>query len=304
MKPGKPRCPSCRRWLTSDNSPERAQAALSIWRLTKDANFVLPILTKLLREGGLEWEPLEVIAEMGPAAEPVVPDLIRALEKDESVQIFAAEALGKIGPGAASALPALRKLLEHQEKDVREAAQQAISAIEAKPESEDRKRRRGVTRLTLAETATVAIGVARFPPPPAAAHDSVDVCSLRPPTHLGAGAAQPIGVELSRAIDALVLVSAEVIALGLQQIGRQHGAAVTVVVGQCGAEGGHRNAEPGRDHHAHRATPHPPPRPRPGSSGTAAGSAGCGSAANASMIRSRNCARIMHPPRHRRAHRP
>ena len=77
--------------------------------------------------------PAQALAEVGPAAEPAVPDLVRALEKDESVQIYAAEALGKIGPGAASALPALRKLLDHKEADVREAAQEAISAIEAKP---------------------------------------------------------------------------------------------------------------------------------------------------------------------------
>ena len=131
---GKAALPMLQEVATSEESSERAQATMSIWRLTKDANFILPILTKLLNEGGLEWEPLEVIAEMGPAAQAVVPDLIRALDKDESVQIFAAEALGKIGPGAASALPALRKLLEHKEKEVRDAAQQAIEAIEAKKE--------------------------------------------------------------------------------------------------------------------------------------------------------------------------
>jgi HEAT repeat protein len=116
----------------SDASSVRPEAALSIWRLTKEANSVLPLLRKLLKDGDLPWEAAEVLAEMGPAAEPAVPDLILALDEDETMQIYAAEALGKIGPGARSALPALQKLLDHKEEGVRKTAQRAIAAIEAK----------------------------------------------------------------------------------------------------------------------------------------------------------------------------
>ena len=122
--------PALQESLKAEGGTERAQAALSIWRLTNDATEVLPVLRKLLSEEDLEWEAIETLIALGPAATPAVPDLIRALEKDESAQIPAAEALGKIGPDAADALPALRKLLEHEDEQIREAAQKAIKAIE------------------------------------------------------------------------------------------------------------------------------------------------------------------------------
>jgi hypothetical protein len=129
---GKAALPALREAAMSDASSVRPEAALSIWRLTKEANSVLPLLRKLLKDGDLPWEAAEVLAEMGPAAEPAVPDLILALDEDETMQIYAAEALGKIGPGARSALPALQKLLDHKEEGVRKTAQRAIAAIEAK----------------------------------------------------------------------------------------------------------------------------------------------------------------------------
>jgi HEAT repeat protein len=116
------------------NSSHRSAACGSLWRLTGDADLVLPILREVLREGNLEWEPAQVLAEMGPAAKSAVPDLIEALSKDETAQIFAAEALGSIGPDARTAIEALRKLLENEEPEVREVAKKAIQRIEQKPE--------------------------------------------------------------------------------------------------------------------------------------------------------------------------
>ena len=54
-------------------------------------------------------------------------------------------------------------------------------------------------------------------------------------------------------VDAAVGVGAEVIALGLQQIGRQAGGAVAVVVGQRGRECRHGNAA--ADRRGHHVTP-------------------------------------------------
>ncbi len=61
-------------------------------------------------------------------------------------------------------------------------------------------------------------------------------------------------MERARAIDAAVGVRAEVVALGLEQVGRQPLAAVGVEVGQRGAEGRRRDAVSGRvtDHLAQR----------------------------------------------------
>src|SRR2546428_4190395 len=66
--------------------------------------------------------------------------------------------------------------------------------------------------------------------------------------------AGPIGVmgwRAGRVVEALISVGAEVIALGLEQIGGQAFAAVGVVKGQGGAEGWDRNALLcGSGHHA------------------------------------------------------
>ena len=55
--------------------------------------------------------------------------------------------------------------------------------------------------------------------------------------------AKPIGVEHARLVDAVVGVGAEVVALGLQQVGRQPVAAVAVVVGQGRGEGRRGDAQ-------------------------------------------------------------
>ena len=134
---GKVALPGLQEMAMRDGSTVRTHAVLSMWRLSQDAQLVLPVLKKLIHEGGLELDPPETVqillAEMGPAAEPVVPDLVQVLEQDGSSRTYAAAALGKLGGSARSALPALRKLLDHPQEDVRMTAQEAISAIEAKP---------------------------------------------------------------------------------------------------------------------------------------------------------------------------
>jgi len=67
--------------------------------------------------------------------------------------------------------------------------------------------------------------------------------------------AGPVGVEelAARLVDALVSVGAEVIALGLEQIGGQSVAAIGVVEVQSGAEGRRGQAFPGGG--GHRVAP-------------------------------------------------
>ncbi len=127
-----PAIPLLQEILRDERNSARPEAALSLWLLTKDPEPILPVLRELLKYGHLEWEAAQVMTTMGPAAEPAVPDLIKALKGDDTMQIFVAEALGSIGKGAAPALPALRKLLDNKEEGVRVIAQQAIDKIEGK----------------------------------------------------------------------------------------------------------------------------------------------------------------------------
>ncbi len=95
---GQPAVPLLKEILQDERSTVRPEAAQSLWLLTKDADLVLPALKVLLKYGDLEWEAAQVMAMMGPAAEPAVPELIKSLRRDESVQVFAAAAFGSIGP--------------------------------------------------------------------------------------------------------------------------------------------------------------------------------------------------------------
>lgn len=70
---------------------------------------------------------------MGPLAREAVPDLMSALEDvDVAARALAADALGRIGAQARAALPLLRRMAadETEERDVRYAAAEAITAIE------------------------------------------------------------------------------------------------------------------------------------------------------------------------------
>jgi hypothetical protein len=65
------------------------------------------------KDWGERWWAAEAIAEIGPPAKEVVPDLIKALKDPEHfVRGAAARALGSIGPAAVEAVPALAAMLE------------------------------------------------------------------------------------------------------------------------------------------------------------------------------------------------
>jgi HEAT repeat protein len=127
-----PALPILKQIAFDQRSTLRPEAALSLWKLTEDADLLTPLLTDLLQTKDAPWEAAEVLAVMGPAAQGAIPALIEALEKEPSLQIRAAEALGNIGPPARPALPALHQLLEHSGKDVRESAAEAIGKIDPK----------------------------------------------------------------------------------------------------------------------------------------------------------------------------
>jgi len=73
------------------------------------------------------------LKELGPAAEPALPELIRALrDEDRQVRQAAARAIGAIGPGAQDAVPHLRRAAKR--KDLRHYASAALKAIGPPPD--------------------------------------------------------------------------------------------------------------------------------------------------------------------------
>jgi HEAT repeat protein len=125
-----PALPRLRAIVSDPRSSSRCQAAFSLWKLTQDKELILPAMLEHLRTRNMEWDSASVLAAMGPAAAPAVPDLIKALEGDPSAQMPAAYALGNIGKAAQPALPALKKMATSEEPEVRQFAEEAIKAIE------------------------------------------------------------------------------------------------------------------------------------------------------------------------------
>jgi HEAT repeat protein len=102
----------------------RVAAARVLWRLQQPAESLLPLLCEAAsaEESRAGVQALEVLEEMGPAAEPAVPKLIELLERPKLPLIgprfgpahclAVASCLGKIGAGASLAVPALLKCLQ------------------------------------------------------------------------------------------------------------------------------------------------------------------------------------------------
>ncbi len=95
----------------------------SVYTLERIGGPAVPALIELLDGKDEEMRPIvaHVLADMGPAAAPAVPALIRALQSDqkglefgdrpEILRMWAICALRRIGPPASEAIPHLRKLL-------------------------------------------------------------------------------------------------------------------------------------------------------------------------------------------------
>jgi HEAT repeat protein len=82
------------------------------------------------QDWGERWWAAEALAEIGPGAKEVVPDLIKALKDPEHfVRGSAAKALGKIGPAAVEAVPALAVMLEDPSRLTRPYALVALAKI-------------------------------------------------------------------------------------------------------------------------------------------------------------------------------
>lgn len=59
----------------------KLEAARNLWKLTHDANLIVPLLIGNIRhpEGFYYWLPIEILGEIGPEAKDAVPELQKAL---------------------------------------------------------------------------------------------------------------------------------------------------------------------------------------------------------------------------------
>lgn len=117
--------------LDDENPGVRRSAAVSLVALGAAA--VGPV-TKALDDPRQRGVAIEILSELGPLAEPALPELIGDLsDADPEIRSDAAFAIGSIGPDAADAVPALTKLLDDHPKHPPESGEDGAGGKRAVP---------------------------------------------------------------------------------------------------------------------------------------------------------------------------
>jgi HEAT repeat protein len=124
--------------LIADKEPKKVSlwARLAVMRIEDNVTDAhLTAVGKLLSDPSLDIRihAGRALGTIGSQAFPTVPYLKDALnDKHADVVVTSCWALGRIGPKAEKALPALEQLTQHQDEGVRQAAREAIDAINVK----------------------------------------------------------------------------------------------------------------------------------------------------------------------------
>jgi HEAT repeat protein len=156
--------------LSDPEATVRVKAAQAIWRIDRDADAVVPVLIRALRDRHAGSDAKFVLGEIGTAAKAAVPALVQALREERvgrplrtppsaalalgrigavavpelipvlktdhaEVRTSAAIALGFIGKDAHDAVPCLMPLLKDKSLEVRQATALALGSIE--PDNRD-----------------------------------------------------------------------------------------------------------------------------------------------------------------------
>ncbi|MFO0905660.1 MAG: HEAT repeat domain-containing protein [Pirellulales bacterium] len=129
----KPAIPELRTALLDKRRDMRVPTCVALWKITQQADDLLPVLMEEVREGSLPWEAAQAFGEFGAAAKPVVPQLIEGLGSATNTEQRATylDALGAIGPAARSAEGAIRKYVDDEDEEVSQAAREALEKIGA-----------------------------------------------------------------------------------------------------------------------------------------------------------------------------
>jgi HEAT repeat protein len=127
-----PRARSAERVLTdavsSDDPFIAIEGATALWRVTRRADVALPRLASLFEDYG--ESVCDAICEIGPAAAPLMEQVLAALDSDDwDLQWAAADALGRMGSSDPAVLATLTKALGHESGIVRSAALNALVRV-------------------------------------------------------------------------------------------------------------------------------------------------------------------------------
>jgi HEAT repeat protein len=102
-------------------------AASALWRIEGQADSIVPALRRIFDDYG--EGVCDLICELGPAASPLIPDVIKALaEENWDQQWAAADALRAIASSDQMVLPSLLDALAHPSPIVRSASARALAA--------------------------------------------------------------------------------------------------------------------------------------------------------------------------------
>jgi HEAT repeat protein len=117
--------------LESEDELTVIAAAMALWRVDRRIDVALPHLERLLPDFG--EEVCDAITQIGPAAAPLLDQVLAALDSDDDwdLQWAAADALGCMGSSDPGTLAKLAKALGHESVIVVSAASAALARIGA-----------------------------------------------------------------------------------------------------------------------------------------------------------------------------
>jgi HEAT repeat protein len=121
--------------LADEDDGVRVAAARALWFVQGDRSGAVPILAQALsippegKGSNVAMSAAQALGEIGPAAKEAVPDLVKALGRDDYARGEAAQALGCIGPSAEAAIPALAAMMADPNIDDSGRAATALGRI-------------------------------------------------------------------------------------------------------------------------------------------------------------------------------
>lgn len=116
--------------LNGEDESTTIAAAVALWRVDRRIDVALPHLARLFPD--FDETVCDAISQIGPAAAPLIDQVLAALESDDwDLQWAAADALGSMGSSDPAALAALTAALGHESGIVVSAAATALARIGA-----------------------------------------------------------------------------------------------------------------------------------------------------------------------------